>query len=189
VKLPHPPIDKDPRARPACQTEGMTAEQTQTKQHSHTGRGDPFRQQSGAAPDWARAHRAGIQMRYGDIDTMGHLNNAVYVQYLETSRILLMRDLGVPDDEDRSVIARLELDYQREIRLGQEVFVETLVERLGNTSWTLLSRVTADGMPCTYARTVQVRVDASLKPAPLPAVLRRQLQTLLAFPAPAEGQP
>ncbi|UQN07337.1 thioesterase family protein [Deinococcus sp. QL22] len=169
----------------------MTAEQTQTKQHSHTGhsdtgqshtgRGDPFSQPSGLAPDWARAHRAGIQMRYGDIDTMGHLNNAVYVQYLETSRILLMRDLGVPDDEDRSVIARLELDYQREIRLGQDVFVETLVERLGNTSWTLLSRVTADGVPCTYARTVQVRVDAALKPTPLPAVLREQLQTLLAF--------
>jgi acyl-CoA thioester hydrolase len=161
----------------------MTAEHTTSK----VGRGDPFARQGGTAPDWARAHRAGIQMRYGDIDTMGHLNNAVYVQYLETSRILLMRDLGVPDDEDRSVIARLELDYQREIRLGQDVVVETLVERLGHTSWTLLSRVTADGVPCTYARTVQVRVDAALKPAPLPEVLRQRLDTLLAYPSPPEG--
>lgn len=168
----------------------MTAQQT--TQQTQTGRGDPFLQPGGAAPEWARAHRAGIQMRYGDIDTMGHLNNAVYVQYLETSRILLMRDLGVPDDEDRSVIARLELDYQREIRLGQEVFVETLVERLGTTSWTLLSRVTADGVPCTYARTVQVRVDTALKPTPLPTVLREQLSKLLAFSAqtqPPEIQP
>ncbi|MFC5849746.1 acyl-CoA thioesterase [Deinococcus petrolearius] len=143
--------------------------------------------------EWRAAHRAGIQMRYGDLDTMGHLNNAVYVQYLETSRVLLMTDLGVPPSQDRSVIARLELDYRSEIRPGQTVVVETLVERLGRTSWTLLSRVVADGLPCAYARTVQVRVDAELRPVPLDDDLRGRLATLLASerpaPAPAAGGP
>lgn len=130
--------------------------------------------------DWRAAHRAGIQMRYGDLDTMGHLNNAVYVQYLETSRVILMTDLGVPPSQDRSVIARLELDYRHEIRPGQTVVVETLVERVGRTSWTLLSRVVADGLPCAYARTVQVRVDADLRPVPLADDLRGRLSGLLA---------
>ncbi len=130
--------------------------------------------------DWRAAHRAGIQMRYGDLDTMGHLNNAVYVQYLETSRVILMTDLGVPPSQDRSVIARLELDYRHEIRPGQTVVVETLVERVGRTSWTLLSRVMADGLPCAYARTVQVRVDADLRPVPLADDLRGRLSGLLA---------
>ncbi|MDL2343145.1 thioesterase family protein [Deinococcus sp. MIMF12] len=129
---------------------------------------------------WAGAHRAGIQMRYGDIDAMGHLNNAVYVQYLETSRVLLMRDLGVPDREDRSVIARLELDYRQEVRWGQEVTVESLVERVGASSWTVVSRLLADGQPCAYARTVQVRVGDGLRPEPLPEALRERLGSLLA---------
>lgn len=139
--------------------------------------------------DWTRAHRSEIQMRYGDIDAMGHLNNAVYVQYLETSRVLLMRELEVPDREDRSVIARLELDYRREVRWGQRVAVESLVERLGRSSWTVVSRLTADGLPCAYARTVQVRVDAAHRPEALPPTLRARLETLLAAPSQAGTVP
>jgi len=122
-------------------------------------------------------------MRYGDIDAMGHLNNAVYVQYLETSRVALMRDLGVPDREDRSVIARLELDYRREVRWEQAVTVESLIERVGRTSWTVVSRVLADGEPCAYARTVQVRVDRAHRPETLPDSLRAALAPLGVQPA------
>lgn len=132
-----------------------------------------------AALDWSRAHRAEIQMRYGDIDAMGHLNNAVYVQYLETSRVILMRDLGVRDTDDHSVIARLELDYRREVRWGQRVVVDNLVERVGRTSWTVVSRLTADGEACAYARTVQVRVDAAHRPEVLPERVRLALAPLL----------
>lgn len=132
-----------------------------------------------AALDWARAHHTQIQMRYGDIDAMGHLNNAVYVQYLETSRVIMMRDLGVRDREDRSVIARLELDYRREVQWGQIVTVDSLVERVGRTSWTVVSRLCADGVPCAYARTVQVRVDAEHRPEPLPPGLHAAFAPLL----------
>ncbi|GAA5535140.1 thioesterase family protein [Deinococcus aluminii] len=136
-----------------------------------------------AALDWTRAHRTEIQMRYGDIDGMGHLNNAVYVQYLETSRVLLMRDLGVRDEDDRSVLARLELDYRQEVRWGQRVTVETLVEGVGRSSWTVVSRLTADGQPCAFARTVQVRVNAAHRPEPLPEAWRRAFLPLSARPA------
>ncbi|WP_102127764.1 acyl-CoA thioesterase [Deinococcus planocerae] len=129
--------------------------------------------------DWTRAHRTEIQMRYGDIDAMGHLNNAVYVQYLETSRVVLMSDLGVRETEDHSVIARLELDYRREVLWGQRVRVDNLVERLGRTSWTVVSRLLADGEPCAYARTVQVRVDEAHRPEPLPERVRAVLAPLL----------
>lgn len=131
-----------------------------------------------AALDWSRAHRAPIQMRYGDIDAMGHLNNAVYVQYLETSRVVLMRDLGVPDRDDRSVVARLELDYRREVRWEQAVTVESLIERVGRTSWVVVSRVLADGEPCAYARTVQVRVDERKRPQEVPDFIRAALAPL-----------
>lgn len=109
--------------------------------------------------EWSRAHRTSIQMRYSDTDAMGHVNNAVYVQYLETARVVMMRDLQGGTDELRSVVARLELDYAREIKLNQEVVVESLVERLGGKSWTVISRILADDRPCAFARTVEVRVN------------------------------
>lgn len=131
--------------------------------------------------DWGAAHRVQIQMRYADLDTLGHLNNAVYVQYFETARVRLTEALELPPHLDRSVIARMEIDYRREVRWGQEVIVETLVERLGRTSWTTVARLLADGEVCTLARTVEVRVpEGSLTPTPLEDDLRERLGRFLA---------
>ena len=136
--------------------------------------------------DWEAAHRVPIQMRYADLDTLGHLNNAVYVQYFETARVRLTEALEIPPHLDRSVIARLEIDYRREVRWGQEVIVETLIERLGRTSWTTVARLLADGEVCTLARTVEVRVpEGGLTPTPLEDELRARLERLLARPRPA----
>lgn len=126
--------------------------------------------------DWSRAHRTPIQVRYSDMDAMGHLNNTVYVQYLEVSRMRMMRDLQRGTDSTRSVVARLELDYAHEIKLEQEVVVETLVERVGNKSWSSLSRILADGQPSAFARTVEVLVDSANTPVPLSEWLRDLLE-------------
>ncbi|AXG99290.1 acyl-CoA thioesterase [Deinococcus wulumuqiensis] len=132
------------------------------------------------ALDWGRSLRHRIQMRYADLDTMGHLNNAVYVQYFETARVLVWEDLKIPPHLDRSVIARQEIDYRHEVRWGQEVWVETLIERLGHTSWTTVCRMVADGQPCAYSRTVQVRVgEGALRPQPLEPELRERFSRLL----------
>lgn len=136
-----------------------------------------------AALDWSRAHRAPIQMRYADLDTMGHLNNAVYVQYFETARVLMSEGLRLPEHLDRSVIARQEIDYLHEVRWGQEVVVELVVERIGNTSWTTVCRMVADGRVCAYSRTVQVRVaEGELRPQPLEPEIRTLLGTVLGTP-------
>lgn len=125
---------------------------------------------SGRIPalNWESAHRCVIQLRYSDLDAMGHVNNARYAEYLEVARMELSRELELTDVDDRSVLARLELDYVAEVRLGQELVVESLVERLGRTSWVVASRFLADGVPCAFARTVQVSVDEAHQPRPLP---------------------
>lgn len=129
--------------------------------------------------NWENAHRTTIQMRYSDTDAMGHLNNAVYVQYLETSRVLLMRDLAVPDGGGRSVVARLELEYRQEIKLGQTVVVESLVEHIGRSSWTVVSRILADGQPSAFARTVEVKVGEDMRPAAIDDALRTLFEPLM----------
>ncbi len=130
--------------------------------------------------DWSRAHRTPIQMRYSDTDAMGHLNNAIYVQYLETSRMIMLRDtLAAPL---RTVLARVELDYRQEIKLGQEVVVESVIERVGTSSWTVASRMLADGVVSAVARSVEVHVDQALRPTPLPDEVKAALAPLFAGP-------
>ncbi|RJF72373.1 MULTISPECIES: acyl-CoA thioesterase [Deinococcus] len=141
----------------------------------------PKRLQHEFAPlDWSRAHRTPIQMRYSDTDALGHVNNAAYVQYLETSRVVMLAELQGGYTELRSVVARLELDYVRELRLGQEVVVETLIGHLGTRSMSFLSRIVADGVPCAFARVIGVGVDEHNAPVPLPASLRTLMAPFLA---------
>ncbi|UBV42439.1 acyl-CoA thioesterase [Deinococcus taeanensis] len=127
------------------------------------------------ALNWADASRTIIQLRYGDLDAMGHVNNARYAEFLEVGRMALSHELGADDADDRSVLARLEIDYVREIRQGQEVAVDTLVERVGRTSWTSVALILADGIPCAFARSVQVRVDEQGTPRALPAAFAAQV--------------
>ncbi|MBZ9750526.1 acyl-CoA thioesterase [Deinococcus sp. HMF7604] len=138
---------------------------------------------TGRVPElnWGDAHHSEIQLRYGDLDAMGHVNNARYAEFLEVARLALARDLGI-ELAGRSVLARLELDYVRDIRPGQRVLIETLVERTGRTSWTSVSRILADQVPCAFSRSVVVRVDDQGRPEPLPEELKAQVAPWLVRP-------
>ncbi|GHF79454.1 MULTISPECIES: acyl-CoA thioesterase [Deinococcus] len=140
-----------------------------------------------AAPDrtrmpdlnWSDAHRAQLQMRYSDIDTNHHVNNGRYGEYLENARIQLMHDVGLWGEGERAVLARMEMDYVQEIRWGQALVVESLIEKIGRSSWTVVARILADGMPCAFARTVIVRVNAEHRPEPIPDGVREALRPLM----------
>ena len=80
-----------------------------------------------------------IPIRYGDMDTLGHVNNAKYLTYLEQSRISYIRDRGLWDGSLSAqglIIARIEIDYRAPISMddGQAV-VWTRVSRIGNKSF------------------------------------------------------
>lgn len=132
--------------------------------------------------NWDDAHRASIQMRYSDIDANQHVNNGRYGEYLENARVMMLRDIGVSVEDSRTVLARMELDYVREIRAGQSLLVESLVERVGRTSLTVVSRVLADGVPCAFGRVVMVGLDAAHQPQPVSDALRRTVAPLLVRP-------
>ena len=132
--------------------------------------------------DWNRAHRTRVQMRYSDTDMMGHINNAAYAQFLEIARMeflatLLPPDLLPPDAPKLTlVLARLELNYRREVLLGQVVEVLTLPSRVGNSSWDYAFQIVADGVVSSDGGSVQVHLDPlTRRPAPLPTFLRERL--------------
>ena len=75
-----------------------------------------------------------VTLRWRDFDALGHVNNSVYLSYLEVARDRLMRDL-LGDVYLSMVIARIEIDYRDEIPLGtEEVTVTCRPVSIGTTS-------------------------------------------------------
>ncbi|AWN22370.1 acyl-CoA thioesterase [Deinococcus irradiatisoli] len=131
-----------------------------------------------AALDFSGAHWCDIQLRFSDTDQMGHINNAAYAVFLESARLALTASVGLSGL--KVVLARLELDYRREVKLGQQVQVATVVTGLGGSSWSYASRILADGEVALEARSVQVQVGPDMRPRPLSESTRTALSTYLA---------
>jgi acyl-CoA thioester hydrolase len=97
-----------------------------------------------------------VSVRWRDTDALGHVNNAVYLTYLEEARdAFYLRALGDPI----YVVVRLEIDFRAEVRhADRSVSVEIAVERLGTTSLTTRETLrTADGELAAEARVITVR--------------------------------
>jgi acyl-CoA thioester hydrolase len=122
-----------------------------------------------------RSHRIDIQVRFGDTDAMGHLNNTSFAYYAEVARLEFVAQFG---EEVRSLIlAHLAIDFRRQVRFGEAVAVETQIERLGTSSITLRQRIVAGGALAADVRSVVVFFDyAEASPKPLTAALRAALE-------------
>lgn len=81
-------------------------------------------------------HEKRIEIRWRDVDAYRHVNNAVYATYLEECRDeWLARALGDAGDVWDFVLARVAIDFRRELRLEDEaVVVSCGLERIGNSS-------------------------------------------------------
>jgi acyl-CoA thioester hydrolase len=118
-----------------------------------------------------------IPIRWRDIDALGHVNNAVYLTYLEE---LLAVVIG-PVLGDDYVTARAELDFRYEIRLAdREVAASASVERIGTSSVTVAVRLSrADGTIALEGRLVLVAWDpAQRRGRPLTGAERQALEAI-----------
>jgi len=78
-----------------------------------------------------------VAVRYRDIDAFGHVNNAVYLSYLEQARIDYFAEMaGTTWDWNAygAIVARNEIDYLRPIHLGNKVTICTWCAELGRSS-------------------------------------------------------
>jgi len=110
-----------------------------------------------------------IPVRWRDLDMLGHLNQAVYHEYLEEARgALLERGSGL--DRFPFVLARVELDHRHEVRRDHEhVDVVARVGRIGTKSVTVEQEVLlSDGTIAAQGSAVLVAWDADNRsPRPL----------------------
>ena len=105
-----------------------------------------------------------VSVRWRDTDALGHVNNAVYLTYLEEARdAFYLRVLRDPI----YVVVRLEIDFQAEVRhADRSVRVELAVERVGTTSLTTRETIwTGNGEAAAEARVITVRWDQDARVA------------------------
>jgi acyl-CoA thioester hydrolase len=110
-------------------------------------------------------HEKNVEIRWSDVDAYQHVNNAVYATYLEECRDeWVERALGEVGDSWDLVLARVAIDFRRELRLeDEEVVVSCRLVRIGNSSLTLREEVRArDGELSAEAEAVLVARDREL---------------------------
>ena len=118
------------------------------------------------------------QVRFRDVDGAGHVNNAVFLTYIESARIAFARHLGlVRSLEDLGmIVARVEMDFRSPIALGEEVDVGVRIPRLGTKSFGMDHALYVGDRLVAEAKTVLVAFDyASGESIDLPDSWRRSL--------------
>ena len=93
------------------------------------------------------------RVRLRDIDAFGHVNNAVYSTYLEQARLEALGELG------SVILARVEIDFRVEIRLGDEVEVHSRCSRIGTKSFDLEHEIRVGDRVAAEAKSVRVGFD------------------------------
>lgn len=129
-----------------------------------------------------QVHEMVIPIRWGDMDALGHVNNASYFRYLETIRIDWMHAQGMPLNGTGlgPVIVNAFCNFYRQLVFPGEVWARLYVSDPGRTTfetWCELSRT--DDRQTLYAAggaTVMWVDFAAQKAAPLPPWLRALVQ-------------
>lgn len=99
-------------------------------------------------------------VRFRDLDGMGHVNNAVFLTYMESARIAFLSSLGAGDNPQQSLIlARTEVDFRSPIEFGESVEVGVRPSRMGTKSFELEYELRADGRVAAEGRSVLVGYD------------------------------
>jgi acyl-CoA thioester hydrolase len=125
-------------------------------------------------------YRFPIEVRFRDLDSLGHVNNAVYLTYLESARIAWwmhvtgQRGLGGLD----MILARVELDFRSPALYGEVLEVGVRCASVRRSSFSMESDIAdrASGRLVAQARKVLVHFDYAMqRSTPLPEDLRQRL--------------
>ncbi len=123
------------------------------------------------------AHRISLAVRWGDIDMLGHLNNAKYFTYDESSRIEYFQGLSADDPrmwkDYGLILASIGADFIAQVHYPATLEIGTRVVRIGRTSLNTLSAMFQDGTLVAAVRGVLVWFDyANQKTVAVPASTR-----------------
>jgi len=109
-----------------------------------------------------------IQIRFSDIDSIGHINNNIYFSYFDLGKINYlekMKSTSIDWTEGSIVLANINVDFYSPIYYKETIVVESKITELGGKSGTFLQQirnVKTNEIKCR-CRSVFVAYDTALQ--------------------------
>lgn len=121
--------------------------------------------------------RTPIHVRWSDCDPFGHVNNAVYLTYLEQARFAYWHEVLPDVPFPGLILARIEIDYRAQAFPDEHLELFTGIVAMGTTSFTVDYEIRKmDGTVVARARSVQVFFDyATSRPVPIASDFRERV--------------
>lgn len=131
-----------------------------------------------------------VEVRSYELDSFGHANHAVFLNWLEYGRFEALRRVGFPYEDIVArgwgiYVVRIEVDYLREARLAERLLVRTWADGYRRTSMVLAQQIVVEADPTlevARARVTAVWVGADRRPLRVPEEVRRVLGGAVADP-------
>lgn len=126
-------------------------------------------------------HSHTIQIRFNDIDILGHATNSVYQQYFDLGRMAYFREVfGTELDwhKEGLVLVSISIDYLTPIELNHSIEVLSRVVRLGNKSLEMVQKLfnRTTGEVAAESKAVMVGYSAKNRQSiPIPTYWRQQI--------------
>lgn len=149
---------------------------------------EPMRELSAPRLD-GRGTATPLHVRWSDLDSYGHVNNALAFDYVQQARVTAttrwdptMARAGARGSEYNWLVARQDVDYVAQLGHRMEPYeMVTAPVKVGNTSITLACEIRDQGTGTVFnrARTVLVCADVNFRPTPLPESTRAALESHL----------
>jgi acyl-CoA thioester hydrolase len=117
---------------------------------------------------------------FRDLDGLGHVNNAVYLSYVESARLAYMQEvLGPLELDELGIVADAKISFRSPAHLGERLEVGHRVSRVGETSLVFDFEVRGgDGRLVAEGTTVHVAFDYGVRrPMPVPEEWRSRIES------------
>lgn len=132
-----------------------------------------------------------IVVRSTELDPLGHVNNARYLEYLEWGRFEWFSETGFPIDlfgsgRVSAVIVNVNINFRREARLGDRLRIETRLVHQGRSSFRFAQEVVQveDGERVCDALVTGATFDTVERASiPIPDEVRRHFERFLENPS------
>ena len=126
-----------------------------------------------------------IPIHWGDMDALGHVNNARYFTYIESARFAYFRESHIgalrEEPDQGPVLASTRCDFRRQLHYPAEIDVGARVSRVGTTSFTMeyaiFDHETGDLIANGEGALVWVNYDEGV-PIPVPDAVKTRIQEI-----------
>ncbi len=130
-----------------------------------------------------KINRTEVQMRYGDLDALGHVNNANFLTYMELGRTNYFKEIlhDFKTSKVNFVVNHAEIDFRMPILFHHSPIVSTWISHVGKTSCVFSHVITEKGTDIVFAqgKTVVVWIDMHGKKMDIDAEMKDLLLSLM----------